>query len=255
VGASFIGMETAASLRERGLEVTVVAPDETPLAAQLGPQVGAFLRARHEEHGVQFRLGRTIARFDGEDRLRAVQLDDGSRLDADLVIVGVGVEPATAFVTNAARGADQSLEVDDQLRVNGHGVWAAGDIASYPEPHVGGRARIEHWRLAEQMGRAAAASMAGNGTPFAGVPAFWTQQFGLRVVSVGVGRGWDDSFAVGDVAGGDFTVFFVRGDVLVAAAGTRDLDLAAFSELMRADRLPRPGDLRGRDDAGLARLL
>ena len=255
VGASFIGMETAASLRERGLEVTVVAPDETPLAAQLGPQVGAFLRARHEEHGVQFRLGRTIVRFDGEDRLRAAQLDDGSRLDADLVIVGVGVEPATAFVTNAARGADQSLEVDDQLRVNGHGVWAAGDVASYPEPHVGGRARIEHWRLAEQMGRAAAASMAGKGTPFAGVPAFWTQQFGLRVVSVGVGRGGDDSFAVGDVAGGDFTVFFARGDVLVAAAGTRDLDLAAFSELMRAGRLPRPGDLRGRDDAGLARLL
>ena len=255
VGASFIGMETAASLRERGLEVTVVAPDETPLAAQLGPQVGAFLRARHEDHGVRFRLGRTIACFDGEDRLRAAQLDDGSRLDADLVIVGVGVEPATGFIMNAPRGADGSLEVDEELRVNGHGVWAAGDIASYPEAHVGGRTRIEHWRLAEQMGRAAAASMAGKGAPFAGVPAFWTQQFGLRVVSVGVGRGWDDTFAVGDVAGGDFTVFFARGDVLVAAAGTRDLDLAAFSELMRADRLPRPGDLRGRDDAGLARLL
>ena len=255
VGASFIGMETAASLRERGLEVTVVAPDETPLAAQLGPQVGAFLRARHEDHGVRFRLGRTIACFDGEDRLRAAELDGGGRLDADLVIVGVGVEPATAFITNAARCADQSLEVDDQLRVNRHGVWAAGDIASYPEPHVGGRARIEHWRLAEQMGRAAAASMAGKGTPFAGVPAFWTQQFGLRVVSVGVGRGWDDTFAVGDVAGGDFTVFFARGGALVAAAGTRDLDLAAFSELMRTGSLPRPGDLRGRDDAGLARLL
>ena len=255
VGASFIGMETAAGLRERGLEVTVVAPDETPLAAQLGPQVGAFLQARHEAHGVQFRLGRTVARFDGDGRLRAAQLDDDSRLDADLVIVGVGVEPATGFIMNAPRGADGSLEVDEELRVNGHGVWAAGDIASYPEAHVGGRTRIEHWRLAEQMGRAAAASMAGKGAPFAGVPAFWTQQFGLRVTSVGVGRGWDDSFAVGDVLGGDFTVFFVRSGALVAAAGTRDLDLAAFAELMRVGRLPRPDDLRGRDEAGLARLL
>ena len=255
VGASFIGMETAASLRERGLDVTVVAPDETPLAAQLGSQVGAFLQARHEAHGVQFRLGRTIARFEGDDRLRAARLDDGSRLDADLVIVGVGVEPATAFVTNAARSDDQGLEVDDQLRVNHNGVWAAGDVASYPEPHVGSRTRIEHWRLAAQLGRAAAASMAGKGTPFAGVPAFWTQQFGLRVVSVGVGRGWDDSFVVGDVVSGDFTVFFARDGRLAAAAGTRDLDLAAFAELMRSGRLPRPGDLRGRDDAGLARLL
>ena len=255
VGASFIAMETAAGLRARGLEVTVVAPDTTPLEAQLGPQVGAFLQARHEEHGVSFRLGRTIARFDGDDKVRAAELDDGSRLAADIVVVGVGVEPATSFITNADLNDDRGLDVDAELRVNRHGVWAAGDIACYPEPHTGGRARIEHWRLAEQLGRAAAASMAGKGAPFAGVPAFWTEQFGLRIASVGVGRGWDDSFAVGDVAGADFTVFFARGDKLVAAVGTRDLDLAAFAELMRSDRLPRPGDLRGRDDAGLARLL
>jgi apoptosis-inducing factor 3 len=255
VGASFIGMETAASLRRRGLEVTLVAPDTTPLATQLGPQVGAFLQARHEEHGVRFCLGRTVARFDGGDRLRAVQLDDGSRLTADVAVVGVGVEPATTFIANADLNDDRGLDVDEELRVNRHGVWAAGDIACYPEPHTGGRTRIEHWRLAEQLGRAAAASMAGKGAPFAGVPAFWTEQFGLRVASVGVGRDWDDSFAVGDVAAGDFTVFFTRGDKLVSAVGTRDLDLAAFAELMRTGRLPRPDDVRGRDEAGLARLL
>ena len=170
-------------------------------------------------------------------------------------MIGVGVAPATSFIVNAPLNDDGSLDVDDQLRVNGSGVWAAGDIARYPEPHVGGRVRIEHWRLAEQLGRAAAASMAGRGAPFSAVPGFWTQQFGLRVAYVGVGRGWDGTIAVGDVAGGDFTVFYTCGDALVAAAGTRDLDLAAFSELMRRGRLPRPDDLRGRPDAGLARLL
>ena len=193
---------------------------------------------------MRFALGRTVARFDGDRGVRELELDDGSRLEADLVVVGVGVTPATGFVANAAVNDDGSLDVDDELRVNDHGVWAAGDVARYPEPHVGGRARIEHWRLAEQLGRAAAASMAGQGAPFDGVPGFWTQQFGLRVAYVGVGRGWDATFAVGDVAGGDFTVFFARGDELVAAAGTRDLDLAAFAELMRLGRLPRPGDLR-----------
>ncbi len=255
VGASFIGMETAASLRERGLEVTVVAPEQVPLATQLGPEVGALLQARHEERGVRFSLGRTVARFEGDDRVRTAQLDDGSRLDADLVLVGVGVVPATAYVANAAVNDDGSIDVDDELRVNDHGVWAAGDIARYPEAHVGGRVRIEHWRLAEQLGRAAAASMAGHGAPFSAVPGFWTQQFGLRVAYVGVGRGWDATIAVGDVAGADFTVFYTSKDALVAAAGTRDLDIAAFSELMRTGRLPRPDDLRGRTDAGLARLL
>jgi NADPH-dependent 2,4-dienoyl-CoA reductase/sulfur reductase-like enzyme len=150
---------------------------------------------------------------------------------------------------------DGSLDVDDELRVNGNGVWAAGDVARYPEAHVGGRARIEHWRLAEQLGRAAAASMAGHGRPFAAVPGFWTQQFGLRVAYVGVGRDWDETIVVGDIGRGDFTIVYAHGDQLVAAAGTRDLDLAAFSELMRLGRLPRRAELRGGPDAGLVGML
>ena len=114
---------------------------------------------------------------------------------------------------------------------------------------------MEHWRLAEQHGRAAAASMAGHGAPFGAVPGFWTQQFGLRVAYVGVGRGWDATIVAGDLAGGDFTIVYTRGDELVAAAGTRDLDLAAFSELMRRGRLPRRGELRDGLASGLVRLL
>ena len=255
VGASFIAMECAASLRERGLEVTVVAPDETPLAAHLGPEIGALLRRRHEEQGVRFALGRTVASLIGDAGVRELELDDGSRLQADLVVVGVGVTPAAGFVENVVVNEDGSLDVDGELRVNDQGVWAAGDVARYPEVHVGGRARIEHWRLAEQHGRAAAASMAGRGAPFEGVPGFWTEQFGLRIAYAGVGRGWDATIPVGDVSGGDFTVLFARGDELLAVAGTRDLDVAAFSELMRLGRLPRAGGMADAAQAGLVRLL
>ncbi len=255
VGASFIAMEGAASLRERGLEVTVVAPDEVPLERQLGAAIGGFLRRRHEEHGVRFRLGCTVARLTGDGRVRELQLDDGSRLPADVVLIGVGVRPVTGFVEHATLNDDGSLDVDAELRVNDRGVWAAGDVARYPEAHVGDRVRIEHWRLAEQLGRAAAASMAGRGAPFTGVPAFWTQQFGLRLPFVGVAGAWDDTVVVGDLPGGDFTVAFARGGRLVAAAGTRDLDLAAFVELMRTDRLPTPERLRATGGDAFTGLL
>jgi NADPH-dependent 2,4-dienoyl-CoA reductase/sulfur reductase-like enzyme/nitrite reductase/ring-hydroxylating ferredoxin subunit len=255
VGASFIAMEGAASLRERGLEVTVVAPEAVPLERQLGAAIGGFLRRRHEEHGVRFLLGHTVARFAGDEGVREVALDDGSRLTAGVVLVGVGVRPATDFVANAAVNADGSLDVDAELRLNDRGVWAAGDVARYPESHVGDRVRIEHWRLAEQLGRAAAASMAGHGGPFTAVPAFWTQQFGLRLPFVGVAGAWDDTVVLGDLPGGDFTVAFARGGRLVAAAGTRDLDLAAFVELMRTDHLPTPERLRAAGDGALTGLL
>ena len=255
VGASFIAMECAAGLRERGLEVTVVAPDETPLAIQLGPEIGGLLQQRHEKRGVRFALGHTVARLVGDGRVRSVELDDGGRLDADVVVAGVGVAPAAGFVDGVAHNDDGSLDVDAELRVNDHEVWAAGDVARYPEPHVGGRVRIEHWRLAEQHGRAAAASMAGRGAPFTGVPGFWTQQFGLRIAYAGVARGWDTTIAVGDVPGGDFSVLLARGDELLAIAGTRDLDVAAFAELMRLGRLPRAGRAADTAEAGLVRLL
>jgi len=170
-------------------------------------------------------------------------------------VVGVGVRPATGFVDNAVVNDDGSLDVDDQLRVNLRGVWAAGDIARYPEAHVGGRARIEHWRLALQHGRAAAASMAGAGQPFTGVPFFWTEQYGLRVSYAGVAGAWDESFVAGDVAARDFVTFFVRDGALIAAGGTRGHEIDAFAALMRLGRLPGPGSLRGREHSDLVRLL
>jgi NADPH-dependent 2,4-dienoyl-CoA reductase/sulfur reductase-like enzyme len=255
VGSSFIGMETAASLLERGKDVTVLSPEAVPFARSLGPEVGGVLRALHEEKGVRFRLGHLPVAFRGDAAVEAVELDDGERLPAELVIVGIGVRPATDFVRGIGLEDDGGITVDSQLRV-APGVWAAGDVAWYPEPHVGEAVRIEHWRLALQHGRAAAFSMAnGEDLAFTGVPFFWTRQLGLRLGFVGVGRGWIETIVDGDPAGRDFTVFYAKEDRLRAACGTRDDELNAFAELMRTGALPTASELRRPGAPRLADLL
>ncbi len=254
IGASFIGMEAAASLVRRGLEVTVVGPETVPFERVLGAEVGAVLQSCHSEHGTRFALGRGVVRMVGETSVVGVELDDGTRLDADVVVVGIGVQPATDFVRGVQRERDGGLRVDEQLRVT-PGTWAAGDVALYREPHTGRDVRIEHWRLAEQHGRAAALSMAGRGRPFVGVPFFWTQHFDLQISYAGAGQGWEEVVVVGDIAARDFTAFYAADDRLLAACGTQSDEVSAFMELMRAGGLPAVGELRGRQRAGLPRLL
>ena len=204
LGASFIGLEAAASLRHRGLEVTVAAPETLPLVQVFGEEVGRSLRTLHERNGVIFQLGRTVAVVEGSGRVAAVQLDDGTLLPADLVIVGIGVAPATGVVRGVAVQSDGSLLVDEQLRVVGaDGVWAAGDVASYPAAHLDGeRVRIEHWRVALQQGRVAGSAMAGSAEAFTGVPFFWAQQYERRLGFVGYGRPWEELILAGEPAGG-----------------------------------------------------
>ena len=254
VGASFIGMEVATSLLARGLSVTVVGPEAVPFARVLGEPLGRTIMDLHEKKGTQFRLGRSVTRFVGEGKVAAVELDDGATLPADVVVVGVGVVPNTAFVQGVARDADGGLSVDEELRL-APGVWAAGDVARYPEAHTGQRVRIEHWRLAQQHGRAAAASMAGRGRPFSGVPFFWTQQFTRAFDYVGAGQGFDDLIVCGDIEKRDFTALYAKGGKLVAACGTQSDETGAFAALMRVGRLPAPDAVRGKQRAGLRELL
>jgi apoptosis-inducing factor 3 len=254
IGASFIGMEAAASLVHRGLHVTVVGPEAAPFEHTLGAEVGGVVQAHHVANGTHFALGRGVSRFEGDTALRSVLLDDGAMLAADLVVVGIGVQPVTGFVRGVEPDSDGGLPVDDHLRV-APGVWAAGDVARYREPHTGGDVRIEHWRLAEQHGRAVAADIAGRGEPFTGVPFFWTQHFDLELGYAGAGQDWEAVELVGDPAGLDFTAFYSRQGRLVAACGTQRDEIGAFVELMRKGRLPAPDDLRGRDKAGLAAIL
>jgi apoptosis-inducing factor 3 len=257
VGASFIGLEAAASLRHRGLDVTVAAPEALPLVHVFGEQVGHSLRALHERNGVAFQLGRTVAIVEGDHRVAQVQLDDGTLLPADMVIVGIGVTPATGMVRGVETQKDGGLLVDDQLSVPGaDGVWAAGDIARFPAAHLDGESvRIEHWRVALQHGRTAGSAMAGQAKPFAGVPFFWAQQYDVRIGFVGYGRPWDELILAGRPDDGDFVAYYAAGGRVHAAAGTRDRQLAAFAELMRAGRVPAAENLRAAPDTDLADLL
>ncbi len=258
IGASFIGLEVAASLRHRDLDVTVVALEEVPFARLFGPGVGTALRTLHEEHGVGFRLGRTVTALDGDGRVHGVTLDDGSELPADIVVVGIGVQPATGFVDGALTLSDGALSVDAHLRV-APGVWAAGDIAAWPAAHTGLRVRIEHWRLALQHGRAAAFDIAGRGAPFAGVPFFWTQQYDTRLGYAGYAGDPAGAIIAGRPQDRDFLVYYFPGgaasDRPCGILGTRDTQIAAFAELMRRDSLPTADELRTDPELDLAQRL
>ncbi|HEX6132931.1 MAG TPA: FAD-dependent oxidoreductase, partial [Longimicrobiales bacterium] len=233
VGASFIGMEAAAALRSRGLEVTVVAPDQVPFERALGADLGARIWRVHEERGVAFALGQTLAAIE-ED---GVVLDDESRLPADLVVVGIGVRPDTSLAETAGVKIDDGVLVDEYLETSVPGIYAAGDIARWPAPVPEGRVRIEHWALAQRMGQAAARSMVGRREPFTTVPFFWTSHFDLTVAFSGyAGSGSAAAADVGD--DGSMTVRFTRnGREYARATVGRDLESLRFeAELERAAR-------------------
>ncbi|MGH7792603.1 MAG: NAD(P)/FAD-dependent oxidoreductase, partial [Thermodesulfobacteriota bacterium] len=244
VGASFIGMETAFSLTERKLPVTVIAPDSVPFNRVFGKEIGKMFQKQQEEHGVTFKLGAAVAKFEGDGKVEAVMLENGERTEADLVVVGVGVKPATDFL----KGID--LESDGSIKVNKYfcaaqDLYAAGDIARFPDWRTGEHIRIEHWRTAEQQGRIAAHNMVGKETPYSSVPFFWTTQAGLNFRYVGHVKDWDNLIIKGDVSSKEFIAFYVKNNQILAAAGNeRDKEMAAIEELMRLKKMPTPEALQ-----------
>lgn len=214
IGAGFIGLEAAAALRARGLTVHVVAPDSVPMAKILGPEIGTFVRQLHESHGVIFHLEHTAQGLDG----RTLTLDDGSTLDVDLLLVGVGVSPRTTLAATAGLAVDDGVLVDEYLETTIDGIYAAGDIASYPRPGSGQRVRVEHWVAAERQGQAAAANMLGRREPFKDIPFFWSRHYDVSILYVGETRGWDERRIDGSVFNADCTVRFYEKGVLRAAA-------------------------------------
>lgn len=221
IGASFIGLEAAAALRARELEVHVVAPEQRPMERVLGPEMGDFVRALHEEHGVMFHLGDTVVAI---DRKRAT-LKSGGVLEADAVVVGVGVRPRLALAEQAGLALDHGIVVDATLQTSVPGIYAAGDIARWPDPHSKQNIRVEHWVVAERQGQTAARNMLGANEAFDAVPFFWSQHYDVPINYVGHAEKWDEIAVHGDIAGRDCLLKYKSGGrVLAVASIYRDLD-------------------------------
>lgn len=220
IGASFIGLESAAALRHRGLEVHVVAPEAVPLERVMGHDVGAWIRRVHEAQGVVFHLGRKVLGY-AEGRLR---LDEGDALPADLVVVGTGVRPRTALAEAAGLRVDNGVVVDDRLRTSAEGVYAAGDIARYPDPVSGELVRIEHWVHAERQGQHVARMILGEDAPFADPPFFWSAHYDKTIRYTGHAQAFDPPVVEGSIDREDALVRFSQaGRVLAVATIGRDL--------------------------------
>ncbi|NEP18429.1 MAG: FAD-dependent oxidoreductase [Leptolyngbya sp. SIO4C1] len=239
IGAGFIGMEVAASLKQQGLSVTVVAPSSVPFEKVLGKPVGQLFQQIHQAQGVQFRLGTKATELQGDTQVKSVVLENGETLQADLAVVGIGVDPATELAQGLALDDDDSSILVNQYLQAAPGVYAAGDIAKFPHFMTGEPVRIEHWRLALQHGRIAACNMAGQTVPFKAVPFFWTGQFDIKLRYIGHAESWDDLIIQGSLDNKSFLAFYSQaGQVLAVAGAGRDRDIAAISELMRLGQMP-----------------
>jgi apoptosis-inducing factor 3 len=214
IGTSFIGLEVAASLRARGLEVDVVGPDARPLERVLGPDLGDFVRALHESHGVRFHLGQKPAAIDA----RSVTLSGGAALEAELVVAGVGVRPAITLAEAAGLTIDRGVVTDAYLQTSAPGIYAAGDLARWPDARSGRSIRVEHWVVAERQGQAVARNLVGKRAPFRAVPFFWSQHYDVPINYVGHAERWDQIQIAGSIAARDCLVAYREGGRITAMA-------------------------------------
>jgi NADPH-dependent 2,4-dienoyl-CoA reductase/sulfur reductase-like enzyme/nitrite reductase/ring-hydroxylating ferredoxin subunit len=229
IGASFIGLEVTAALRARELEVHVVAPEKRPMERILGPQMGDFVCALHEEHGAVFHLDDSVIAIDG----KRVKLKGGGTLEVDLVVVGIGVRPRLDLAEKAGLKSDRGIVVNQYLETSAPGIYAAGDIARWPDRHSGENIRVEHWVVAERQGQAAALNMLGHGAPFTAVPFFWSQHYDVPINYVGHAEKWDEIAIDGDIPSKDCLLRFKRdGRVLAVASIFRDVESLQLEVMM-----------------------
>ena len=187
----------------------------------LGSQMGDFVRALHEEHGVVFHLQDTVTAIDG----RRVALESGGRIEADLVVVGVGVRPRLALAEQAGLTMDRGISVNEYLETSAPGIFAAGDVARWPDPHSGADIRVEHWVVAERQGQTAARNMLGLNEAFDAVPFFWSQHYDVPINYVGHAEQWDEIAIEGDIDARDCLLRYKRdGRVLAVASIFRDVE-------------------------------
>lgn len=241
LGASFIGLEVAASLRARGLEVHVVAPDPKPLVRVMGDEMGTMIQKLHEEHGVVFHLGQTATSI-GSD---SVILENGEHLRADMVVVGIGVIPRLDVAKAAGVTLEKGVSVNEYLETSVPGIYAAGDIARWPDRHTGQKIRVEHWVVAQRQGQTAARNILGARERFGTIPFFWSKHYDLSIRYTGHAEHWDRIDVNGDIVGRDCSVAFVQGGKTLAVASVkRDLENLEAEFAMESN-----------DEAALKRVL
>ncbi len=234
VGAGFIGLELASSLRDRGIGVTVVAPEAIPLSRIVGDRVGSFVRKRHEEHGVTFMLGCQPTSVSAEPARKRVALSNGSSVEADLVVFGLGITPALEYLEGTGLAEGGAVPVDATLATRAPGVFAAGDIAMVPDPLTGEGRRVEHWVVAERQGQHVARAMLGSRARYDEVPFFWTRQAGFSLKYVGYARTFDRVACRGVVEEGSFlAAYFQQGKLKAAASVRRGVESVAMAEIIR----------------------
>ena len=214
IGASFIGLEAAAALRARKLEVHVVGLEARPLERVLGPQLGDAIRQLHESKGVVFHLGRSVSAIEAKQAI----LSDGQKLAADLVVIGVGVRPVLELAEQTGIKTDRGVLVNEYLETSAAGIYASGDIARWPDPRSGTNIRVEHWVVAQRQGQTTARNMLGFREAFTAVPFFWSQHYQAAVNYVGHAEHWDQLEIDGDPAKLDCTVNYLQGGKLLAQA-------------------------------------
>jgi 3-phenylpropionate/trans-cinnamate dioxygenase ferredoxin reductase component len=243
IGGGFIGLELAASAREKGAEVTVVEALDRTMARAVTPETSAHFAALHAEHGATIRHDATVARINGNGAVSGVELGDGTKLDADVVVIGVGVVPNVELAEESGLMVRDGIVVDETLRTADPAVWAIGDCASYPSAHVGHLVRLESVQNATDHGRAVAAAIMGEPAPYDALPWFWSDQHSRKLQIAGLPHGHDSTVVRGDPRSEAFSVFCFAGDRLVCVESVNRMpDHMAARKLLTARRTIAPVD-------------
>jgi 3-phenylpropionate/trans-cinnamate dioxygenase ferredoxin reductase subunit len=244
-GMGFIGSEVAASLRQLGLEVHVVAGGKAPLDRVLGIEVGTVIEGIHRDHGVEMTFDDQVAGFEGNGRVRSVKTESGVSLECDVVVLGLGVEPVTDLLTGSGIDVNDGVLVDEHCRASVEGVFAAGDVANHYHPVFGRRIRTEHWNNAREQGRVAALNMMGRDVPYDEIHWFWSDQYEHTIQYAGYHREWDELVIRGSLAARNFAAFYVReGRVQSVVSVDRPSDVRDAMSLIRAGGRADPAALR-----------